>query len=229
VTFLVANGQVNRLEKISESIDQGYILKKVPLVPFSPVMKLLFSIPETSNVKIFFTDESEKDTLLVNKYYKLPSGQYTYNWNSENLNLIRLDKIIFIADSDCLYSNDYYISKYYPKEIIREHNQDKNKSPFYAISLDSSHFIATKIKVEPNIPTKIYLTNEDNSINYILFNDTLAEFKNIIITYTEYRDKIKDRYSDSAIITFPQLNSGLYKFVYETACKKYVEEFVYLK
>lgn len=223
----VLNAQETGIKKLDGIASQGYSLEKIQLLPFSPVTNIVFSIPDTSNVEIIFTDKTEKDTLLFKKYSKLTPGQYSYDRSNDKFNFEKFDKIILVAKSNQTFSSNYFISKYYPKEIAT--TQNKIVNPFSSLSLDGSHFVITEVTIETNTPAKIYLVNEDSTIYYVLFNESNPSFKKILITDEEYVANTKNKFPSLKLIIQPKLESGLYYYVYETKSKKYVHKFIYLK
>ena len=59
--------------------------------------------------------------------------------------------------------------------------------------------------MEQNIPLKIYLTNEDSTIHYVLLNSTAVNSNKLILTTEEYTAQLKDKFPDSKIILIPQI------------------------
>ena len=96
IVLSVLNAQDAGLQRLDGIVSQGYSLQKIPLLPFSPVEKIVFTIPVTSNVEIIFTDLTERDTLLLKKYFKLIPGQYSYNWSKDKFSFEKFNKVTFV-------------------------------------------------------------------------------------------------------------------------------------
>jgi hypothetical protein len=104
-----------------------------------------------------------------------------------------------------------------------------DENPFLLLSSDSSHFIYTQVNIQPNTTAKIYLTNKDSTWDYILFEDSNTTYKNVLITFEKFLIDAKKRFPSSKIVLQPNLESGLYYYIYEAGKKIYTHKFFYIK
>lgn len=77
-------------EKLNYNIEyidikpNGYFLNPAVNHPYSPCLKYVFGIPDTSNVFLSIIKESNTDTVLFFSRILIP-GIYTINWNGKHI------------------------------------------------------------------------------------------------------------------------------------------------
>jgi len=81
---VVLNESSSAVEQIGNSIPSGYDLDQNYPNPFNPSTTIRFSIPETELVTLkVYNSIGEQVAELVNE--ELPTGNYSVNWNAENI------------------------------------------------------------------------------------------------------------------------------------------------
>ena len=107
--------------------------------------------------------------------------------------------------------------------------KNNSDNPFRGISLDERHFIAMEVQINKNVKTKISLTNQDSTYDYILFDGIFYKNETVIITDEEFVVDLKKKYPNSILLLLPVIKSGVYYYLYKTKLEKYSLKFLYIK
>jgi hypothetical protein len=105
----------NNIELISrDSLINGYFLKPLNVLPFSPVIEPEFNLPDTSIVSIFFMDTLQTDTVWIIKEESILPGLYKILLpvSGENEIILQIEAVSRSRDYIGKYKEMYFKANY---------------------------------------------------------------------------------------------------------------------
>ena len=109
------------------------------------------------------------------------------------------------------------------------YQDDIRLTPIYFLADDDgSHFYHFRTIIYPNYRTSIYLTPEDSSYTYVLFDNLLETEKNLIIAHQDSLESVRKKYFDYIVIPLPKIDQGVYFLIYKYRSITHKYKFLYL-